>query len=189
MKAWILAVALGAAAQAHAQSTASRITTAQDRALMTRLIIREADRLQLPDRDARVMGLRSANAYIRAFTVRGMGRDENPSVYADLANALSDVEADVRSAAADALAQSVAGPLPANANDSARARRADEIGRVRDVLSDRLLRERDAAVRGAVLEAVGRLPQGSVQQVKATATSIAPSLSASSIAERRGAIR
>jgi cyclophilin family peptidyl-prolyl cis-trans isomerase len=40
-----------------------------------------------------------------------------------------------------------------------------------------------------MLESLGRLPQGSVEQVRATANAIAPALTASSVVERRGAIR
>jgi cyclophilin family peptidyl-prolyl cis-trans isomerase len=101
---------------------------------------------------------------------------EQPGAIPLITKALADSAAEVRAAAADALAQSV-------------ARGGDAVGGVRTTLREALGRERDAAVRAALLEAFGRLAPGSVEQVKATASAIAPSLAAQSVVERRGAIR
>lgn len=58
-----------------AQSVASRLSSAEDRALLTSLVAREDSRTPyaVSDEDPRVRGLISGNAYIRAFTVRGLG--------------------------------------------------------------------------------------------------------------------
>jgi cyclophilin family peptidyl-prolyl cis-trans isomerase/HEAT repeat protein len=176
MRISIVAVMLCVAARAQAQSIAARVTSADDRALLTQLVERE-DLRQLPAAaDARHRGLASGNSYLRAFTVRGLGRLEKPEVLGLIVEKLSDASAEVRAAAADAVAQSV-------------ARGGDSVARARGVLLQHLTREADPAARAGVLEAIGRLPQGSVEQVKATANAIAPSLSAPSVIERRGAIR
>jgi cyclophilin family peptidyl-prolyl cis-trans isomerase/HEAT repeat protein len=175
MKQWIIAVALINAAEVQAQSVASRVVTAADRGLLTQLVEAE-DTRRLPWLgDFRERGLTSTNPYLRAFTVRGLGRLERPEVLPALAKALGDSSAEVRAAAADAIAQAVT--------------RGDSVTRARSLLLDVLGRERDVAVRAMVLESIGRLPQGSVDQVKATANAIAPSLSMASVVERRGAIR
>jgi cyclophilin family peptidyl-prolyl cis-trans isomerase/HEAT repeat protein len=176
MRTSIVAVALCVAAGAQAQSNASRVTSADERALLTQLVERE-DRRQLPDAgDARHRGLASSNSYLRAFTVRGLGRLEKPEVLALIVEKLGDPSAEVRAAAADAVAQSV-------------ARGGDSVAKARGALLQHLTREADPAARAMTLESIGRLAQGSVEQVKATANAIAPSLSAPSVIERRGAIR
>ena len=170
------ALCLAAGAPAHAQSMAQRVTSAADRALLTQLVAREDSR-QLPATgDAREQGLISSNPYLRAFTVRGLGRLEKPEVLSRIEKLLGDSQAEVRAAAADAVAQAV-------------ARGGDSVSRARTILLAHLEREKDPAARAMTLEAIGRLPQGSVDQVKATARAIAPSLSAPSVVERRGAIR
>ena len=197
MRTSIVAVALGVAAlsltsgqgSAQAQSVASRVSSAEERTLVTQLVAEEDSRMRVSPGSARERGLVAANPFIRAFTVRGIGRLENPATVPLLEKALADAAAEVRSAAADALAQAMAKTAVATARDSARPPTAEELARVRSVLSARLTQERDVGVRAALLEAFGRLPQGSVDQVKATANAIAPSLSAASVVERRGAIR
>ena len=191
MKRSIVVVALSVAVSVggQAQSIASRVTSAEDRALLTRLVAEEDSRLRMSAGSARESGLTSSNPFIRAFTVRGLGRLENPVVVPMLERALGDTVAEVRAAAADALAQAMAKTSLATARDSARPPTSEELAHVRSLLSARLAGERDAAVRAVVLESFGRLPQGSPAQVKATADAIAPSLSASSVVERRGAIR
>ena len=118
--------------------------------------------------------------YIRAFTVRGLGRIEQRSLIPIIAPALDDSAAEVRSAAADAVAQAASAAVVGSpASTDARA-----------LLTRHLQLERDPAVRAALLEAIGRLSQGgSVAQVQATASIIAPSLASTSPVERRGAIR
>ncbi|HET9425781.1 MAG TPA: peptidylprolyl isomerase [Gemmatimonadaceae bacterium] len=177
------------ATTAAAQPTASRITSAADRALMTELVEREDSRAPYDGADARRRGLVSANPFIRAFTVRGLGRLEQVAAGAAIMPSLADPAAEVRVAAADALAQSVARPLPAGASADARALGGQAVDRARTALAARLAAERAPEVRAALVESLGRLPQGSVTQVKATASLIAPSLEATSVIERRGAIR
>jgi cyclophilin family peptidyl-prolyl cis-trans isomerase len=189
MSRWIIAVALVAASGAQAQSIASRVTTLEDRALLRQLVASEDSRELVADDDPRLAGLRSTNSFIRAFTVRGLGRLERSEVFANVAPALEDSSAEVRAAAADALAQSVARPLPPRAAEEVRSRSASDVARVRLTLIGQLATERDPSVRAVLLESLGRLPQGSVEQVKATANAVAPSLSAASVIERRGAIR
>lgn len=192
MKGWIaggtlvLTIAPGIMAQ-----QASRVTTAADRDLITALVAREDSRGPFGSNDPRNRGLASANPYIRAFTVRGLGRLESPSIADTIARMSGDPSAEVRAAAAEAMAQSVArtAAAPAEQPNDARAGMAGAVARVRSRLGDLLATERDATVRAAALESFGRLVQGSPDQVMATANAIAPSLSASSVVERRGAIR
>jgi cyclophilin family peptidyl-prolyl cis-trans isomerase/HEAT repeat protein len=180
MRAWIVGAALIAASQAQGQAGGSWVTSAPDRALLTQLVAREDSRQDIVPGDARLQGLESANPYLRAFTVRGLGRLESPAMIDTIARRLADPSAEVRAAAADALAQSVARPqLPS----------AADVSRVRDTIRSHLVGESDPTVRAVLLESIGRLPQGSVDQVKTTANIIAPSLSAASVVERRGAIR
>jgi cyclophilin family peptidyl-prolyl cis-trans isomerase len=181
MKTLIIATVFGVATlalESRGQSPVSRVTTAADRALLTELVAREDSRQPIGPRDARTRGLAATNPFLRAFTVRGLGRLESPAVLSEAGAALGDPSAEVRAAAAEAVAQSVVRPTAASSVDSARA-----------MLSRRLDAERDPSVRAALLESIGRLPQGSVERVKATANVIAPSLSAASVVERRGAIR
>ena len=174
----LLTAAAVAAAELTAQPIATRITTPADRALLAELVAREDSRRPIEANDPRSRGLTSTNPFIRAFTVRGLGRLENPAVIGEIAGALGDPAVEVRSAAADAIAQSVVRPAAASFVDSARSS-----------LSRRLGVERDASVRAMLLESIGRLPQGSVERVKATANALAPSLAGASVIERRGAIR
>ena len=163
---------------APAQASAAFVTTAADRALLTELIAREDSRQPLEADDARLRGLSSADAFLRGFTVRGLGRLENPTVLGRIVPALDDPAVDVRAVAAEAIAQAVVRPTASASVDSARSS-----------LTRRLAVEREPRVRAALVESIGRLPQGSAERVKATAEAIAPSLSAESVVERRGAIR
>jgi cyclophilin family peptidyl-prolyl cis-trans isomerase/HEAT repeat protein len=175
-RSFVVVVALVLACTARAQSVAARVPSAADRALLTQLVAREDSRELPASGGVRDRGLAAGNSWLRAFTVRGLGRLENPAVLARIERMLGDESAEVRAAAADAVAQSV-------------ARGGDSVGRARAVLLAYLPKEADPAARAMALEAIGRLPQGSVEQVKATAHAIAPSLSAPSVVERRGAIR
>jgi cyclophilin family peptidyl-prolyl cis-trans isomerase/HEAT repeat protein len=160
---------------------AERMKTVADRELVTALVAIEDSRdSTMSPSDPRRRGLASQSRYIRAFTVRGLGRIETGSLIPAIAPALDDTAAEVRSAAADALAQAASAPvLGSPASTDARA-----------LLTKRLQVERDPAVRAALLEAIGRLSQGgSVAQVEATANVVAPWLSSLSPVERRGAIR
>jgi cyclophilin family peptidyl-prolyl cis-trans isomerase/HEAT repeat protein len=177
---FVAAGLIAGAAAGHAQPVAARVSTAADQSLVTALVAAEDSRESgLTPTDPRRRGLVSENAYIRAFTVRGLGRIEKGSLIPLIAPALDDTAAEVRSAAADALAQAASGAPGSSAPADARL-----------LLTSRLQPERDPAVRAALYEAIGRLSQGgSVAQVQATAHTIAPWLLSASPAERRGAIR
>jgi cyclophilin family peptidyl-prolyl cis-trans isomerase len=185
----MVVLALCVAVRVHAQSVASLVTSVEDQALLTRLVAAEDSRQAPGQDDVRQRGLTSRNPFIRAFAVRGIGRLERGAEFGLVAEALKDSSAQVRAAAADALAQSVARPAPSGAPQDARAMIAADVARAREALTTHLATERDPAVRGVVLESIGRLPQGSEAQVRATAMIIEPSLSATSVIERRGAIR
>lgn len=189
MRVSTVVAALGVAAAARGQSIASRVTSPEDRALLTQLVAAEDARDAIGQDEIRARGLASQNPYIRAFAVRGVGRLERGFQFDKIANRLADPSPEVRGAAADALAQSVARPLPTGATADVRARAASDLGRARQTLVGHLATERDPGVRAVLLESIGRLPQGSVEQVKVTANVIAPSLSAATVGERRGAIR
>ncbi len=168
-------------ASGRAQSVADRVRTSADQALVTALVAAEDSRdWTISPADPQRRGLASENSYIRGFTVRGLGRIEKGSLIPIIAPSLDDATAEVRAAAADALAQAAsAAVLGSSAPADARA-----LG------TRRLQAERDPLVRAALLEAIGRLPQGgSIAQAQATASVIAPSLSSASPVERRGAIR
>ena len=178
-----------AAVSANGQSVASRVTSKGERDLLTELVAAEDTRGTPTATDVRRHGLTSNNAYLRAFTVRGLGRLENAAVIPAIATLLGDPSVEVRVAAADALAQAAARAVPAGADAADRAVSLAAATSAREQLVARFAIERDPAVRAALLEAIGRLNQGSVDQVKATANLIAPSLSAAAMVERRGAIR
>src|SRR4051812_7494866 len=145
---------------ASGQSATARVTTAGDRDLLTRLVAAEDSRLDPADNDPRRLGLASANSYIRAFTVRGLGRMEHAGSFSLIAPALRDTSAEVRAAAPDAMAQSVARPGSGQAAATAPVRAA---------LLERLSVEKDPVAIASLLESIGRLMQGSVDQLKASA--------------------
>jgi cyclophilin family peptidyl-prolyl cis-trans isomerase/HEAT repeat protein len=171
-----ICVALFACAlTARGQSISTRIGTTADRDLLTALVAAEdsRDSTVLPT-DPRRRGLASGNSFIRAFTIRGLGRIERATLIPIIFAAFNDPAAEVRAAAADAVAQAATRGTSANA---------------RSLLMGKLEDERDATVRASLLEALGRLAQGSPDQVKATANLIAASIKSKSPVERRGAIR
>lgn len=169
---------------------ATRLTSKVEQDLLTVLVASEDSRdAAFPQTDPRRLGLASANRYLRAFTVRGLGRLEEPSLIPTIASSLFDFDAEVRAAAADAIAGAAARGLAPTADAATRAKSADAATAARNVLHPRLTVERDVTVRAALLEAIGRLNQGSVDRVKGTARFIAPSLGAATPTERRGAIR
>lgn len=188
MKITIVAL-LALAFEARAQTMASRVTSAADQALLTQLVDREDTRELPAPGDPRLAGLASGNAYVRAFAVRGLGRLENPAVLDVIVRVLGDTTPEVRGAAANAIAQSLARPLPAAASPDDRTKFQGAVDRARSALTAHQSRENDPAAKAMTLESIGRLPQGSVEQVRATARVIAPFLAATSTTERRGAIR
>ena len=82
---------------------------------------------------------------LRALAVRALGRLEDPGLVERIAPLLDDAEAEVREAAAHALAQAVFGSDP---------------GAVARMLADRIGTEADPAVLGAIATSIGRLAFG-----------------------------
>lgn len=115
---------------------------AEERTLLADLLIEEDRRPDLEQTEALRRGLVAENPLLRRFAARGLGRLENADALDALAPALTDESSAVRSQAANAVAQSVF-----NESSSAAA----------DVLRGRLAEETDAAVRGALAQALGRL--------------------------------
>lgn len=79
---------------------------------------------------------------VQRITVRALGRQENPSVLVDIGSMMESSYADIRVEAVNASAQAVVGSDPR---------------RTMVALMNYLPREREPEVRGAVLEAMGRL--------------------------------
>src|SRR5689334_8581557 len=104
MKPSIVAVAIIAATQLQAQSVQARLATPADRSLLTALVAAEDARDLTAERATFDRGLAASNPYLRAFTARGLGRQEDPSALPLLAKAIVDGAAEVRAAGADALA-------------------------------------------------------------------------------------
>lgn len=82
------------------------------------------------------------DAFLRRTAVRALGRLENPQLSATIVRHLADPESEVRGAAAEAAAQSVHG---------------EDGAAVLDALLDRVARESNATVRGALARSLGRL--------------------------------
>lgn len=87
---------------------------------------------------------------VQRIAVRALGRQENPSVLVDIGSMLESPYPEVRAEAVNAGAQAVAGQEPR---------------RTMVALARFLPRERDPVVRGAVLEAMGRLSYQNSEQV------------------------
>ncbi|MBV9879889.1 MAG: HEAT repeat domain-containing protein, partial [Gemmatirosa sp.] len=153
-----LAVALLAAPRAgRAQDVAPRLPA--ERAQYEALL-RAQDARAHADADLATLraGLHASNPMLRRVAVRAVGRLEREALIPDAVALLADPVDAVRAAAADAVAQDAAhGGAPA----------------ARAALLARLDAERDPAVRGALAEAFGRLPQGDTTQVRATAERLA----------------
>ncbi|MGH7575367.1 MAG: HEAT repeat domain-containing protein, partial [Longimicrobiales bacterium] len=102
-------------------------------------------------------GLRAADAELRAWAVRALGRLEADSLLPEILASLDDVEVDVRAQAANAAAQAVVN------GDPQRARAA---------LLERAKRETDPWVLGVVAESLGRLAAGDSAEVDRTAEAL-----------------
>src|SRR4051812_27980121 len=110
---WIVGVALIVAAQLQAQPVQAKLTSRADRALLTELVAADDARNLERGRTVFERGIGWANSFFRAYTARGLGRLGNHSGSPLLTAQISAPAAEVRPAAADALAQSVARPLAA----------------------------------------------------------------------------
>src|SRR5688500_3473163 len=100
-------------------------------------------------------GLRSPHAVLRAVAVRGVGRLERSELAERIAPLLSDSVADVRAAAADALAQSAF---------------RGETSTARAGLHAALATERDAGVVAVLVESLGRLRHRDAESASETVT-------------------
>jgi cyclophilin family peptidyl-prolyl cis-trans isomerase len=131
-----LAAAVAAGGQSHsAQPGITRVA----------IIQAEAARAAAPEQLQLLVTAATTPAPIQAMAVRAIGRLERPDQLSTLLPLLDAKEPRVRAEAANALAQS-AGADPAAAQT------------VREGLIARLAEERDADVRGAIGESLGRLP-------------------------------
>ncbi len=88
---------------------------------------------------------------VRRIAVRALGRQENPSVVVDIGSVLESPYPEIRAEAVNAAAQAVVGGDPR---------------RTMVALTRFLPGEQDPEVRGAVLEALGRLPYGDPEDVR-----------------------
>ena len=111
-------------------------------------------------RDASEAGLapilaaaKSKDSEVRRVAVRALGRFERPDLVSAIAPALLDSSSSVRSEAANALAQAAMG--------------GGDLATVRDLLFDRVANDSHPLVRGAVAEAIGRLPFKTAEDVHA----------------------
>ena len=108
---------------------------------------------------------------VQRIAVRALGRQGNPSVLVDIGSTLESPYADVRLEAVNASAQAVAGSDPR---------------RVMVALMNYLPSERDPEVRGAVLEAMGRLAYRNADEVRQAYDMLVQNLAAG-LAEGGGA--
>lgn len=102
-------------------------------------------------------GLSAGDAEVRRYAVRALGRMERDSLSPTIAGVLEDPVAHVRAEAANALAQSVMRGRPEMALSDLRARASVE---------------RDAAVRGALAEALGRIRHPDASRVADAAATL-----------------
>ncbi len=98
---------------------------------------------------------KSADPAVRRVAVRALGRLERPTLAEPVAPLLEDADAAVRREAANALGQSFFDAASADIRPAAA------------LLSGRLSREPDGAVRGAILQTLGRLEYSSESDIRA----------------------
>jgi cyclophilin family peptidyl-prolyl cis-trans isomerase len=131
----------------------------------TRLSILDAEDRRAPSaRDLSVLrsGARSGNEQTARVAVRALGRLERPALVADIVPALRHPLPEVRTEAANAIGQAAQGWKGEKAPPSAAA-----LDAVVAPLTSRLKVEEDSDVRGAICEALGRLPYTTAAQVEA----------------------
>ncbi len=122
--------------------------------ILHRVLEAEDSRSRDPDVHFTLLeGISWPDPEVQRIAVRAMGRQENPSLLADIVSMLGSPYPEVRAEAANASAQAVA----AEGSDPRRAMAA---------LTGRLPGERDPEVRGAALEALGRLPYRNPEEVR-----------------------
>jgi cyclophilin family peptidyl-prolyl cis-trans isomerase/HEAT repeat protein len=109
--------------------------------------------------DVLLAGARSPNTAIQRIAVRALGRLERPELADAIAPLLAAGNPVVRAEAANALGQAVAGS-------------ANQAGPASQRLIERLAKEKDASVRGALCDAIGRLHFASIEDVKRAETAL-----------------
>ncbi len=128
-------------------------TQQEDRALRTAMLEAEDTRAEGPEGLAPLLqGLRSPNPETQRLAVRALGRLERVSLVPSILPLLTSRAPAVRAEAANALGQSV---VHGNAN------------MVTSRLIDRLRREEDPVVGGTIAQTLGRLPYGTLEEVRA----------------------
>jgi cyclophilin family peptidyl-prolyl cis-trans isomerase len=104
---------------------------------------------------------RDADSRLRRMAVRALGRLERPALADRIAPVLQDSDAAVRREAVNALGQSL---FDATSTD---------VGPAAALLSERLSREPDVAVRGVILQTLGRLEYSSESDIRAAERTLA----------------
>jgi cyclophilin family peptidyl-prolyl cis-trans isomerase/HEAT repeat protein len=138
------------------------------------LVAEDARAPTLADTGIILEGTKDSDPAIRRVAVRALGRLERPELIESVAPLLDDADTGVRREAANAIGQSVF------TASGARVRLAAGL------LTGRHAREPDAAVRGALLQTLGRL-EHPAEDVPAVERTLA--ISTTSIAELDGAVR
>jgi peptidyl-prolyl cis-trans isomerase B (cyclophilin B) len=132
-------------------------------------------------------GMRSVDTDTALLAIRAMGRLERPALVPDIAGALRFELPELRAEAAQAIAASFGrpgAPLPASTRAA--------IGSALSTLSSRLDVETVADVRGAICEAIGRLPYvdaDQASQAEHALVSAARSAQTGTVADRLGAAK
>lgn len=115
----------------------------------------EATRADQPaELEILVSAARSSSPAIQVLAVRALGRLERPSVVSDIVPSLSAPSPEVRSEAANAIAQALSGPGQPNVTSAVTA------------LRERLSSEMEPNVRGVIYSALGRLPYSQEPEVR-----------------------
>src|SRR5947208_1549829 len=122
-------------------------------------------------------GMRSRDPDTARVAIRALGRLERPELIPDIVSLLKSPLAEIRAEAANAIGQAAQGWKRPAAIRTAAVRKTGGSALTIDVavtaLVGRLHVEDDAAVRGALCQAIGRLPYatgGEIQQVDSTLT-------------------
>jgi len=114
----------------------------EQRTFLAGMMEEEDRRPAAGDAELLASGISSTSPTIRRFAARGLGRLQDPAAIPLIAEALADDDSAVRAEAANGIAQSVYG---------------QDAGAAADLLHARLAEEPDAAVRGAIAQAMGRI--------------------------------
>jgi cyclophilin family peptidyl-prolyl cis-trans isomerase len=153
----IVALALATALPFGIQQTISSVEARRIHAI---LVAEDARAPTAADLEAILDGTKSNDPAVRRAAVRALGRLERPELLDRIAALLEDGDAGVRREAANAVGQSVF-----NVSDG-------NVRRAAAVLTERLSREPDAAVRGALLQTLGR-PEHPTEDVAAVERTLA----------------